>query len=610
MKTAAILFLMIIGLPCAAQTFDYSSISEHPRLLMSRNDESAVKSSIQKSEEMQKIHTGIIAYCETIKAQPVLERKKVGKRLLGVSREALQKIFSLSYAYRMTGDEIFAERARKELLACCSFSDWNPSHFLDTGEMTMAMAIGYDWLFDYLTDEDKKMISDAIVDKGFKPAGNKKQAWFYERSNNWNQVCNAGLIYGALATFENNPEKSIAIIEKGIDTNRKTLEMYGPDGGYPEGFMYWGYGTSFQIMLDAALESALGNDAGLSQAAGFLKSARFMQFMTAPSGECFCFSDSGRRVLSNIMMYWCSAKLKDNSIVWLENKYISDLPEDFFFSPESWIDSPRLLPALLIFNAKRTEGDITAPNENFWYSDGKNPVFIYREGWMDADDAYLGVKGGSPSNSHGHMDAGSFVYEKDGIRWSMDLGMQSYITLESRKVDLWNSSQDSERWEVFRLGNRAHSTLTLNNERHRVDGHAKITETFRSKNKKGATVDLTSTFGDITESTVRTLWLDRKNNLHIHDELVNGKDETEVLWIMCTPADAEIKGDNTILLSKDGRKMELKVKAPVKVKMQILSNDPPHDYDFKNPGTRRVGFTAKIAPEIMTSFDITLKSRY
>ena len=37
---------------------------------------------------------------------------------------------------------------------------------------------------------------------------------------------------------------------------------YGPDGGYPEGFGYWGYGTSFQVMLIAALESAFGTDNG------------------------------------------------------------------------------------------------------------------------------------------------------------------------------------------------------------------------------------------------------------------------------------------------------------------------------------------------------------
>lgn len=59
------------------------------------------------------------------------------------------------------------------------------------------------------------------------------------------------------------------IIERCLLTNPKALSAYGPDGGYPEGFHYWGYGTSFQVLLIAALESALGTDAGLSEYPGF-----------------------------------------------------------------------------------------------------------------------------------------------------------------------------------------------------------------------------------------------------------------------------------------------------------------------------------------------------
>lgn len=59
------------------------------------------------------------------------------------------------------------------------------------------------------------------------------------------------------------------------------------------------------------------------------------------------------------------------------------------------------------------------------------------------------------------MDAGSFVYEKNGVRWAMDLGMQNYFSLESKGVDLWNQSQEGQRWDVFRLNNMAHNTLTI-----------------------------------------------------------------------------------------------------------------------------------------------------
>lgn len=50
----------------------------------------------------------------------------------------------------MTADSRFLERARQEMLAVASFSDWNPSHFLDVAEMTVVMCIGYDWLYDDL----------------------------------------------------------------------------------------------------------------------------------------------------------------------------------------------------------------------------------------------------------------------------------------------------------------------------------------------------------------------------------------------------------------------------------------------------------------------------
>ena len=41
----------------------------------------------------------------------------------------------------------------KELRAAAAFPDWNPSHFLDTAEMTHAFAIGYDWLYEGLGPE-------------------------------------------------------------------------------------------------------------------------------------------------------------------------------------------------------------------------------------------------------------------------------------------------------------------------------------------------------------------------------------------------------------------------------------------------------------------------
>jgi len=44
-------------------------------------------------------------------------------------------------------------------LAAARFGDWNPKHFLDVAEMTFALAIWYDWLFDQL---DTNLRGEAI----------------------------------------------------------------------------------------------------------------------------------------------------------------------------------------------------------------------------------------------------------------------------------------------------------------------------------------------------------------------------------------------------------------------------------------------------------------
>ena len=67
----------------------------------------------------------------------------------------LHRVYTLALLYRLDGDQRYAERAWQELEAAAQFQDWNPRHFLDTAEMTHAFAIGYDWLYDVWTPEQR-----------------------------------------------------------------------------------------------------------------------------------------------------------------------------------------------------------------------------------------------------------------------------------------------------------------------------------------------------------------------------------------------------------------------------------------------------------------------
>ena len=107
----------------------------------------------------------------------------------------------MALAFRLSGEQKFAQGAIREMLVAASFRDWNPRHFLDTAEMTTALAIGYDWLYDDIPPADRQTIRQAMVEMGLEEGMKvyRSKGWWSVGDNNWNQVCNGGMILGALA---------------------------------------------------------------------------------------------------------------------------------------------------------------------------------------------------------------------------------------------------------------------------------------------------------------------------------------------------------------------------------------------------------------------------
>ena len=563
-----------------------SGIRSHPRLLLNDGDVERVRVSVEQVPQVEALYGYIMKRTDRVLEEPVCERKKKGKRLLSVSRLVLERVLSCSCAYLMTGEEVYADRAEAEMIAAARFEDWNPSHFLDVGEMVTALAIGYDWLYDVLSEQSRKEIEEAIVLKGLLGAEKESQMWFYRRENNWNQVCNGGFVLGALAIADREPDLAVRIIKKSLSSIALGLKPYAPDGIYPEGYSYWSYGTWYQVLMIEALRSALGDSFGLEKSVGFLQSAYFMNFMVAPSGRSFNFSDcgAGSSVQSNLLLAWFASELNDMGLMYRDSEVLKQ--------GKFRVGERRFAPLALFYLSQCDFENISPIKDNFWYGNGDQPLFVYRSGWGREDDTYLAAKGGSPSLNHAHMDGGSFVYEWGGVRWASDLGSQDYHSLESRGLKIWFKGQDSPRWDVFRLNNFSHSTLTIDGKKHLYEGAAKMVEVYDSPECHGAMFDLTTLF-DGVESVKRKITINESGQVAIDDELVAAK-SAELRWTMCTPAKARIENSRTIILESKGRTLRVEVLSPNKVKPFILSNDPPHDYDAPNKDSRRVGFTLRL----------------
>ena len=562
---------------------DLSRLADHPRLLLPKGAEKKLLKQINRDAVWKEIHTATLGEADRIITLPVSERIKTGMRLLAVSRENLRRIFILSYAYRMTGQEKYLVRAEQEMLKAASFSDWNPSHFLDVGEMTMALGVGYDWLYPALSEASRRTIREAIVKKGFKPSYDTAYNWFVDAEHNWNQVCNGGLAFGAIAVAESEPEWAQKIIDRAIDKVRLPMRHYAPDGAYPEGPGYWGYGTLFNVLLIGGLESTFGTDYGLSQMPGFMQTGTYEMQMVSPLIKHFNYMDNSYEPESSSAPFWFYSKTQDPSVLCQQ---VSILQRD---TAKKYLKD-RVLPAMLIWGAGAPMEKAVAPQETFWAGRGNTPVCVIRSGWGDPNARFVGVKLGSPSINHGHMDVGSFVFEADGVRWAIDLGSEDYNTTETRGVDLWNMAQQSQRWDVFRYNNRSHNTLTFNDKLQRVNGSAQIIESDSATARRFVKTDLTPVYAGQVDKVERTISLVDNDYLLIEDEITAGKNYTWMRWTLMTRATPKILSDNTVMLEQDGKRCLLKIESETPIVWRFEKTPTVNTFDSPNPDVTMVVF--------------------
>src|SRR5215472_16346460 len=144
----------------------------HPRLIASDADFARLKQLIKTDAIAAGIYTSLKKKADEILEQPPVVHPDVEPKdnMLAVSRQCLERVYTLALVYRISEQVKYRDRALKELRSAASFTDWDPYHYLDDAEMTHAMAIGYDWLYRDMTPEDRTLIRTAIQEKGLDQA--------------------------------------------------------------------------------------------------------------------------------------------------------------------------------------------------------------------------------------------------------------------------------------------------------------------------------------------------------------------------------------------------------------------------------------------------------
>jgi hypothetical protein len=560
----------------------------HPRLLMTDEDLATAMADAKADPLRAELNQRIIATAEHILTAPPI-RQNNGNIVHEQERYAVYYIVTCAMAYRLTGDERFFNRATNDLLTVAAFPDWDPKDNLSIGEMSFAVAIGYDWLYAKLTPGERAAIKQALLDKSlaFADDAYRRAPGWTKNNGNHNQVCNAGIMSAALVLADEEPDLARRLIAGACASMRHSLASYAPDGSYPEGPGYWTYGTTYSVITFAELESALGTDLGFEATPGFSNTIYFYEAVEGPFGPVFNYSDATADLQNSPARAWLAKKfnspfalqhtrslladfLQQNSFVKFDRAIQSTVANRFFALHEVWFpDEPA--------------GNVTNPPLDSHFR-GITDIATFRSAWNDTNAIFAGFRAGDSSAGHGHLDLGSFVLDADGQRWAMDLGpdtVKGIYTLPG-----YFDVKGGRRWTYFRVNNHSHNTVTPGDALQDPDITAPIIK-FKSTPERGfAIADLTPAYSTETRSLHRGIALLDCSRVLVQDEYQPRETNLPLHWVMVTAAKIDINATgHSATLTSHGSTLRVDLLEPASAKFRIGSTKPPTAAEMQNDGT-------------------------
>ena len=565
--------LTLFTLSLAVCAGKYAPAIPHPRLHFSRDAgkrfAAFLKTDIGKSFRAKMLYDAD----ELLKMPETAFRPQSdGKRILAFAYEKLRRVHLLGMAYRLSNNEKYADRCVEEVLSVCAMKDWNPSHFLDTSELALAVGTCYDWFYSKLSPAERKIIEQALLKKAFLPAVPEDTRFMMTSITNWTQFCNASLTAAAIAVYESCPDVAEKLISRAINNHKEALtKIYAPAGTYGEGPTYWEYGTSFSSLLLSVLESTYGTDFGIGSAEGFNKTLDFFSMTLSPSGKHYAWGDGGEEIGYRTLfaIYFLSRffHTQDCILPEFEQQWEKLLAERKpYRTDDTTAASNRFIPLI----ALNYQPPVTSSKrKTAYYSGAEAPVQI---AMFRNQDAFFGIKAGFPLYGHGHMDTGCFIYDAAYVRWFRDLGAVHYAVAERNGIDLWNGKQDSSRWSLFMLGPQSHNIIAIPNIRQSVTERGRL-----SVSGPGCvTLDLDGVYSG--KWTRKAQFKTEDSSLEITDTLSGFPAGTVLLFQLASQMQGGKESEDVFVLRdpKSGAELEVKMKASHASAWIITDDSKPH----------------------------------
>lgn len=555
-NTTSKILTFIFACLCVFSAFGKTEIQpHHPRLLFTTTEEKAVKKLIKKDPLARQLAAFLKTKADSIAEAPQIPYKmdKYGN-MLWTSRAYVLRLGTLSLAYRLYGEQKYLDAANKTLLWVCGYKDWDPKHYLDTAEMTTAVAIAYDWLFDALPETTRKIIKGSIYKNAISNVLREYEkggpgSWA-KRETNWNVVCNTGMTLGALAVAEDYPEEAETILKNAAHYMPNCLKHFAPDGVCYEGPAYWGYTNSYLSLYLKAVNDNGGDQGGIGQLPGVSRTALFYKRTLTPSGQRFNFGNaSAEEVLNTPAFFFFSKHYGQPEIAeWFRKEIEKTIRQNQPMHQLFFLSLPWFNPASPAQNEQIPALEV--------YHNSINDLLVLNVDRKEKGSVFLVAKGGLPNQAHQQMDCGTFIIESDSVCWTEDLGADDYAL-----PGFWDGKPGGDRWKYFRNNNFSHNTLNIDRQPQYANGKAFVCEENTHTAHPYARLDLSEVYKVQAHKAFRKFTLINDHTIEVEDEVELRNTSSTVFWTAATKADVTING-SVAQLQKDGKVFYFRILSP------------------------------------------------
>ena len=484
---------------------------------------------------------------------------------------------TLGLAYQMTGNKRYAEKLRDALIRYGDLNRWAgdahhdpPWHSeLNTARFCYGYAVGYDSIYEFLSEDDRKTIAESMVRLGILPAlddwilGGKRIHALDSMGHNWWSVCVSMAGLASLSLVGDHPQAEAwarhvsDVFPEWFYYQGNILQNkpanFDAKGAFYESVSYANYALSEYLLFRLAYSNVFGKSSApdipmLEKAGDFFVHT------------CYPASDS-------IM----SANFGDSSLrttgartvrLLLANGY--DKPQYHWYLTRT--DRGLNDPVGLVYDMLHPEEAL--PNdfsESMLYPDIGWAVL--RSSWQD-NTTMLAIKSGFAWN-HAHADAGSFILFHYGKPLIIDSGNCSYSRREYTSY-----YRHSKAHNVILTNGQAQNPEDCGNGDRGTVAPGRIPRLIDAAGLKYVFADATgATSWKFSRNYRHFLWLDKV--ILIFDD-VRTHEKGQLEWLLHYQENAGKQGERVLLSNGDSRAL---VRPLFPEAMQVVEKKGLKDHD-------------------------------